>query len=214
MPDHSAPMSNTETSESFWERRYAGMTKPSSGRASAVLMRFATRRSAGRALDLGCARGDDAIWLARQGWTVVGVDISESALRAARASADAAGLGDRIRFERLDLEASFPDGSYDLVSAMFLQSPIEFGRTRALRRAAASVASGGLLLIATHGSRSPWSSAPPDAAFLTAREELAALGLAPDDWREVFVGEIEREGNGPDGQLATVIDAVVALERL
>ncbi len=210
----SAPQPDTESSEAFWEQRYAKMTKPSGGRASAALTRFAAERAPGRALELGCARGDDAIWLARQGWTVTGVDVSKTALSAARASAEAAGLSDRVRFVHHDLATSFPNGTYDLVFAMFLQSPIEFGRARALRRAAAAVVSDGLLLIVSHGSRAPWSSAPPDTVFPTAREELAMLELHPGDWREVFVDEVEREGIGPDGQRARVIDTVVAVERL
>lgn len=204
---------NTESSESFWERRYAAMTRPTGGRASAALIRFAEKRKPGLALDLGCARGDDAIWLARQGWTVTGVDVSETALRTARTSAEAAGLVDRTRFVRHDLGASFPDGMYDLVSAMFLQSPIEFGRVHALRRAAASVALDGLLLIATHGSRAPWSSAPSDMVYPTAREEFEALDLGSESWQEIFIGEIEREGMGPEGQRAKVTDTIVAVER-
>lgn len=212
--DNSSPSRNAEISEAFWERHYAGATKPSSGRPSAALVRFAAERIPRHALDLGCARGDDVIWLARQGWAVTGVDISQTALRAARANADAVGLSDRIRFERHDLGTSFPDGRFDLVTAMFLQSPIEFGRTQALRQAAASVAPGGLLLIASHGSRVPWSSAPADIVFPTAQDELAALDLTSGNWRNVFVGEIERTGSGPNGERATVSDAIIAVERI
>ena len=38
----------------------------------------------GRALVTGCGYGDDAEWLARQGWSVVAFDISETAIAAAR----------------------------------------------------------------------------------------------------------------------------------
>ena len=40
-------------------------------------------RPAGVALDAGCGTGRHAIWLAQQGWTVVGVDGVEKALREA-----------------------------------------------------------------------------------------------------------------------------------
>ena len=202
-----------DTSQSFWDRRYAGMTKPSGGRASAVLMQFAADRRPGTALDLGCARGDDAIWLARQGWTVTGVDISQAALDAARQTAERAGVADRTNFVRHDLGESFPDGRFDLVSAMFFQSPVEFARTQALQHAARAVAPGGLLLIAVHGSAPPWSEAHANTLFPTAEEELAALSLAPNEWRELLVGPIARPVTGPDGQQAEIIDAVVALER-
>jgi len=37
----------------------------------------------GRAVDLGCGEGGDAIWLAEQGWEVTGIDFSEAGLRKA-----------------------------------------------------------------------------------------------------------------------------------
>lgn len=202
-----------ESSEHFWERRYASLSETSSGRPSTVLVRFVAERNTGTALELGCARGDDAIWLAKQGWIVTGVDVSESALRAARNAAEKAGVQDRTSFVRHDLCTSSPNGVYDLVTAMFLHSPVEFDRVRALRRAAGSVASGGLLLIAAHGSRAPWSWAAPDTVYPTAEHEFAELGLRDSDWRKVFVGPISRAATGPNDQHATVVDNVVALER-
>jgi 2-polyprenyl-3-methyl-5-hydroxy-6-metoxy-1,4-benzoquinol methylase len=79
------------------------------------LTRFVEGRRKGRALELGCARGDDAIWLARQGWKVTGVDISEAALEAARLAAAAQGVAAGVQFERHDLAESFPEGTFDLV---------------------------------------------------------------------------------------------------
>ncbi|WP_299867305.1 hypothetical protein [uncultured Roseobacter sp.] len=49
-----------ENPAAFWEGHYARMTNPSGGRPSAILVRFTEGRTPGRALDLGCARGDDA----------------------------------------------------------------------------------------------------------------------------------------------------------
>lgn len=197
----------------FWENHYGKMTKPSGGRPSAILTRFSEGRTPGRAMDLGCARGDDAIWLARQGWTVTGVDVAEAALIAARDAAEKAGVEDQTTFERHDLATSVTTGSFDLISAMFLHTPVVFNRAAALRRAADAVAPGGLLLIGAHGSRAPWSWAAPDTVYPTAQDELNSLNLDDADWQNVFVGPIEREANGPDGQTARVIDTVVAVER-
>ncbi len=210
---HPVSSCNTESHETFWEQRYAGMDIPSGGRPSAVLTRFVADRNPGRALELGCARGDDAIWLARQGWTVTGVDVSESALRAARAAAEAACVTERTEFLRHDLEQSFPGGSFDLVAALFLHSPVPLDRGAVLRRAAAAVSPGGLLLIASHGSRAPWFWASPDTVFPTAQKERSMLALEPEGWRDVFVGPISRQARGPGGQQAEVIDAVIAIER-
>lgn len=51
-------------------------TRAQSNRRTDELTRFVAGRRPGTALDLGYARGDDAIWLARRGWTVTGVDVS------------------------------------------------------------------------------------------------------------------------------------------
>ncbi|WP_299866769.1 class I SAM-dependent methyltransferase [uncultured Hoeflea sp.] len=197
----------------FWEQHYAKMTKPSGGRPSAILARFADGRSARHALDLGCARGDDAIWLAKRGWTVTGVDVADAALSAAREAAGKAGVASRVKYERHDLGASFPQGTFDLVTAMFLHSPVAFDRTAVLRRAAAAVAPNGLLLIGAHGSRAPWSWAARDTVYPTAQDELTELKLDPSAWRALFLGPIEREATGPNGQKAIVVDNVVAIER-
>lgn len=50
----------------------------------------------GRALDMGCGRGDHAIALAARGWDVVGVDYVARAVLRARKKARAAGV--RVRF--------------------------------------------------------------------------------------------------------------------
>ncbi|MEO9298972.1 class I SAM-dependent methyltransferase [Devosia alba] len=202
-----------DTPQTFWDRVYSGKTKPTGGRPSFALTRFIEGRPKGRALELGCARGDDAIWLAQQGWTVAGVDISEAALEAARLAASSAGVETRVHFERHDLAESFPQGSFDLVIAMFLQSPVPFGRTEALRRAARAVEKGGFLFLVTHGSRAPWSWSDPETVFPTADAEMADLALDPTAWREVFVGSMPRTAFGPAGEQATILDTIVAIER-
>lgn len=46
----------------------------------------------GRAIDLGCGTGDNAIYLARNGFEVTGVDFSSLAIERARQKAEAAGV--------------------------------------------------------------------------------------------------------------------------
>lgn len=209
----SAGLEIGDTAQTFWDRIYASKTKASGGRPSSVLTRFTAGRPKGRALDLGCARGDDAIWLAQQGWKATGVDVSEAAVEAARLAAAAQGVAADVSFERHDLTHSFPEGRFDLVTAMFLQSPVPFDRTKVLRRAAHAVEREGLLLLVTHGSRAPWSWSAPEALFPTAEAELADLALDPEAWRDMFVGTLPRMAFGPAGEQATLLDTIVALER-
>lgn len=69
----------------------------------------------GRALELGCGTGTNAIYLARHGWEVVAVDLVDRAIEQAREKADAAGVavrllhGDATRLDELDAP-----GPYDL----------------------------------------------------------------------------------------------------
>ena len=201
-------------SEAFWEDHYRGRSAATSGRPSAALVRFAKDREPSRALDLGCACGDDVAWLAGRGWDATGADVSETVLEHARANAARAGVASLARFERHDLSHSLPEGRFDLVAAMFLHSPVAFSRADVLRRAASVVAPGGLLLSVTHASTAPWSWADADTVWPTPKEELDAIGLAMGDWKRITVEAVQREASGPNGATATVIDNVIVLERL
>jgi SAM-dependent methyltransferase len=73
-------------------------------------------RAPGRALDIGCGTGTHALWLADQGFDVLGIDIARRAIERARARAAAARPDGRIRFEVLDVLTSLPEGGpFDLV---------------------------------------------------------------------------------------------------
>jgi SAM-dependent methyltransferase len=56
------------------------------------VMEFIARTPPGRALDLGCGTGTNAITLARHGWRVTGVDFIPKAVLAARAKAGRSGV--------------------------------------------------------------------------------------------------------------------------
>ncbi len=200
--------------ERFWEAHYSGRDQPWSGKANPILARFAAALPVGRALDLGCGTGGNALWLALQGWRMTAVDISANALVRAEAHAVTAGVADRIDFQQHDLARTFPSGTFDLVSALYLQSPVGLPREHVLRKGAAAVAPGGLLLIVEHASVAPWSWAGAKTVFPTPQEALARLVLDPGGWSTEFLGAPERLANGPGGQSAMVADTIIALRRL
>jgi chemotaxis protein methyltransferase CheR len=205
-------MTMTDKAERFWDERYRQKDRIWSGRVNPVMAAIVEPLKRGRALDLGCGEGGDAVWLARQGWLVIGVDISTTALERAAAHVAEAGLADRVTFERHDLVHGFPEGEFDLVSAQFLQSPIDFPHDQVLRQAASAVAPGGLLLIVEHGAAPPWSD-HADAEFPTAQETFESLRLDPGKWTMERVDSAEREATGPDGTPGIMIDNVIAARR-
>ena len=102
----------------------------------------------GRALDVGCGEGADAIWLARNGWTVTAIDISEVAVGRARAAAELAGAA--VEWICGDaLQMAFPAGSFDLVSMQYPALPKAAGEV-AVRALLDTVRPGGLLLAVYH----------------------------------------------------------------
>lgn len=88
----------------FWDLRYlfrktpwdTGVTPP-----EIVAMIDSGRVPPGRALDLGCGTGTNAITLAQRGFDVTAIDVSRRAIALAKRKARSAGAA--IRFERGDV---------------------------------------------------------------------------------------------------------------
>jgi SAM-dependent methyltransferase len=196
--------------EEAWEERYRAKPSIWSGKPNPQLVAEAAGLPAGRALDVGCGEGADAIWLAERGWQVTAVDISTVALGRAAEHAGAAGLAERIAFTHADLRREPPpEGPYDLVSAQFMQLPGETRRDLYARLADA-VAPGGILLIVGHHPADLATSAHrmhfPDMMFTA--EEVAAP-LDPKAWDVRTVATRPRTATDPDGHPTTIQDAVL-----
>ncbi|AKZ59741.1 Methyltransferase [Streptomyces ambofaciens ATCC 23877] len=196
MTDLSAQTSATE----FWEARYRDTGRVWSGRPNELLVREASGLAPGTALDLGCGEGADAVWLAARGWRVTGVDISGTALERAAGHAADAGVGDRVAWERHELGRSFPEGSFDLVSAHYLQSPVPLDQQTVLREAARAVAGGGTLLLVLHAGWPSWQTEPPfDAVFPTLDGVFAELALPEGEWAVETKETVRRPSTSPEG---------------
>ncbi len=70
-------------------------------------------------LDIGCGRGRHARALARRGYQVTGLDLSEDAIAAARSQATAEGLDAHLSFEVGDMRTPLCDGCADGVVNLF-----------------------------------------------------------------------------------------------
>jgi SAM-dependent methyltransferase len=97
-----------------------------------LLVDIASKLQSGRALDLACGAGRNALWLAQQGWSVTAIDGAEEAIRLLREHD--AGIDTRV----LDLETGAPlpfeDESFDLVVILyFLYRPLFAEAQRVVR---------------------------------------------------------------------------------
>lgn len=172
--DRPAEPRGASMSREDWDRRYATPALIWSGEPNRFLREEVEGMTPGRALDLACGEGRNAVWLASRGWDVTGVDFSARALQKARDLA--AGRGVAVRLVEADLAAYAPEpGSADLVVVLYLHLPAP-ERAGVLARAAAALAPGGAILVVGHDLRNATEGhgGPRDPAILTTPEAVAA----------------------------------------
>jgi SAM-dependent methyltransferase len=133
-----------------WDQRYRSTELVWSAGPNVFVVAETSDLAPGRALDVACGEGRNAVWLARRGWDVVAADYSPAALRKARDIAADAGVD--VTFVEADATSWDPAGSFDLVLLCYLQLPRDL-MARALQRVVPAVAPGGTLLVIGHDRR-------------------------------------------------------------
>ena len=149
-----------------WDERYRGTELVWSARPNRFLVAETESLAPGRALDLACGEGRNAVWLAEQGWQATGVDFSGVAIEKARSLARERSVeAEWIAADLLEYQP--PTAAFDLVILFYLQLPGD-ELARVLARAAAALAPGGTLLLVGHDSRNLeyGYGGPKDAAVL------------------------------------------------
>jgi SAM-dependent methyltransferase len=146
---HGEQRSETAALAAQWDARYSEHDVAMwSGRPNGRLVAEVADLVPGRALDVGCGEGADAIWLARGGWAVTAIDVSDVAVSRAREAAERAGVAvDWVRGDAL--LTTFPARSFDLVSMQYPALPKAAGEA-AVRALLDTVRPGGLLLAVYH----------------------------------------------------------------
>lgn len=164
----------------------------------------------GRALDLACGEGRNAIWLASRGWTVVAVDFSAVAIDKGRAGAAQLDAPHRIEWHVADATTYETDASVDLAVLCYFQvSPP--ARRAAVSRAVAALAPGGTLLVVAHDSRNltDGTGGPQDPSVLYTAADIAG-DLTGSDLVVDKAGEVLRP---VDGAPRPAIDTLVRAHR-
>lgn len=115
-----------------WNERYRARDDINSDPAE-LLVSAASELPPGRALDLACGAGRNAIWLASRGWDVVAIDGAAEAigiLQSQDASIDA-----RVMDLEKDGPLPFDDQSFDLVAILYyLHRPLFAEAKRVVKR--------------------------------------------------------------------------------
>lgn len=175
-----------------WDERYAhpgywGGTKPVE-----FLRDHLAELRVGAALDLAMGEGRNAVFLARHGFAVTGIEKSPAAIAKARALAQAAGV--RLQIIQADLENyTLPENQFDLVLCFYyLQRSLFGSMERTLKP-------GGALLVETYNvDQLQFSRGPKNPEHLLQPNELYR---AFRHLRVVFYREVTRE----DRALASLV---------
>lgn len=198
MPTPDRP-SDAPPGERAWDQRYA--ENPWSTEPDPALIELVGSVVPGKALDLGCGPGRNAVWLATQNWDVTGVDASGVGLAQARERAADAGVS--LTLVKADLLAYRPPtAQFDLVVIANIHlAPPE--RERLFADAAAALALGGHLFVVGHHLDSLGRAGPPDPVRLYTEERLRDL------FPTLRVDRLERHERSPEPGEQPLVDVIV-----
>ncbi len=186
---------SSDAERAEWDETYAEHdTQLWSGKPNGSVVVEVSKLTPGRAPDVGCGEGADALWLAKQGWEVTGVDISSVAID--RAVAQAERVEAAVSFRAADMLADPPPArSFELVTISYPAFKRDPG-LNACPRIVDAVAPGGHLLVVGH--------VLDDASRARAHEH----GFDPDDYVSIdnlrsmveadFTIEVDEERDRPD----------------
>lgn len=181
----------------------------------------------GRAIDIGCGAGRNAVPLARQGWQVLGTDLSRPMLAAAIARHAAEAPAAQAHFAMAPMDAlPGPGRAFDLVVAHGIwnlaRSAAEF--RRAVDEAARVAAPGAALFVFTFSRH----TLPPDVAPVSGEpfvftqfsgqpqcfvtygqllDELGRVGFVPDATLPVTEHNLPPPGQAPAVRVPVIFEA-------
>jgi SAM-dependent methyltransferase len=170
---------------SDWDTRYTSSELVWGASPNAVVVEQFSALPAGRALDLGCGEGRNALWLAAHGWEVDALDFSQVGIDKARTVAARLSrtVRERIRWVRADatrLDAVGVRSPFDAVLSAFLHLPVPERRILLHRCATRLSPTGRLLILGHHPDNTVGGPQDPSVLFTPEdiADDLAPTGLA------------------------------------
>jgi SAM-dependent methyltransferase len=193
-----------------WDKRYGGEEFVWTARPNQFLLEEVADLPAGRALDLACGEGRNAVWLAERGWQVTGVDFSPVGLdKARRMAAEREVDVDWVQADVVEWDP--PATTFDLVIIFYLHVPSD-SRHRVMAHAQDALADGGTLLVVGHDTSNLTEGigGPQDPAVLFTPEEVAR-DLA--QLRIVRADHVRRDVDTDQGRRVAIDALVRAVKR-
>lgn len=184
-----------------WDARYRDGAYEGRTHPSALLAEWLPRSPRGRALDVACGAGRNALFLAANGFDVCAVDISRVALERGRRAAEEHGLA--VEWHEGDLDGDpelvLPGGPFDLIVW------IRYVHRTLMPHLVARLAAGGVLVCEQHLATDAPVAGPTSRDFRLAPGELArsAQGVAILHTYEGLVVD-------PDGRSVALAQLVAA----
>ncbi len=175
-----------------WDTRYEEEELVWSAEPNLFLPPIVEQLEVGTALDLACGEGRNAVWLARQGWDVTGVDYSSVGIDKATKIA-----GDTdVDWVVADVTTYEPRTTFDLVIIVYVHLDPD-GMRSLFANAARALAPGGTLIAMGHALRNLTEGVggPPYPEILWTEEKIAPLLKSLD---VVSLGEVLRPVDGSD----------------
>lgn len=186
-----------------WNNEYIGREEAWISEPESVLVTEVDGLRPGHALDLGCGIGINAIWLAKKGWRVTGVDWADAATEKAQTTAAKEGVD--ASFIVADIAEWRPPRQYNLVISTYALPSAGRQRKKAVATAVASLAPGGVLLLLEWDQSSPERKSWTPKDLVSVDELVSYLGdLVVEKATTVsvdFEAHARRDGHG-HGELA------------
>lgn len=156
----------------LWNDRYAGQELIWSAGPNELFASQVSGLQPGKALDVACGEGRNAIWLAEEGWDVTAIDFSDVGIKKASQIAEKRGVS--LTWIAEDVSTwNLPQEEYDLVAVLYLHTG-EAERKLWLRNVLNTVKPSGTFIYIGHDPSNIASGVggPQDLALLPSVDEI------------------------------------------